>query len=144
MIILDTNIVSQLMTKPDAVALAWLDRQPWTSLWTTAITVLEIRSGLAIMPGGRRQSDRKAARRERHDGERLGAERVQRIVDGVHHRTRCAGGAGFAGSLGAKLAVRRRRDHMSDFDIRHLGRHRNEIVGHVAIEELAALVIEAV
>ena len=61
MIILDTNIVSPLMTKPDAVALAWLDRQPWTSLWTTAITVLEIRSGLAIMPGRRRDSDRKAA-----------------------------------------------------------------------------------
>jgi toxin FitB len=61
MIILDTNVVSQLMTKPDAVVLAWLDRQSWTSLWTTAITVLEIRSGLAIMPAGRRQSNRKAA-----------------------------------------------------------------------------------
>jgi predicted nucleic acid-binding protein len=61
MIILDTNVVSQLMTGPDALVLAWLDRQPWTSLWTTAITVLEIRSGLAIMPAGRRQSSRKAA-----------------------------------------------------------------------------------
>jgi predicted nucleic acid-binding protein len=61
MIILDTNVVSQLMTQPDAGVLAWLDRQPWTSLWTTAITVLEIRSGLAIMPAGRRQSNRKAA-----------------------------------------------------------------------------------
>jgi predicted nucleic acid-binding protein len=61
MIILDTNVVSQLMTEPDAVVLAWLDRQPWTSLWTTAITVLEIRSGLAVMPVGRRQSNRKAA-----------------------------------------------------------------------------------
>jgi toxin FitB len=61
MIILDTNVVSQLMTEPDAVVLAWLDRQPWTSLWTTAITVLEIRSGLAVMPAGRRQSHRKAA-----------------------------------------------------------------------------------
>lgn len=61
MIILDTNVVSQLMTGPDASVLAWLDRQPWTSLWTTAITVLEIRSGLAIMPAGRRQSNRKAA-----------------------------------------------------------------------------------
>jgi predicted nucleic acid-binding protein len=61
MIILDTNVVSQLMTEPDAVVLAWLDRQSWTSLWTTAITVLEIRSGLAIMPAGRRQSNRKAA-----------------------------------------------------------------------------------
>jgi predicted nucleic acid-binding protein len=61
MIILDTNVVSQLMTEPDAVVLAWLDRQSWTSLWTTAITVLEIRCGLAIMPAGRRQSNRKAA-----------------------------------------------------------------------------------
>jgi predicted nucleic acid-binding protein len=61
MIILDTNVVSQLMTEPDAVVLAWLDRQPWTSLWTTAITMLEIRSGLAVMPVGRRQSNRKAA-----------------------------------------------------------------------------------
>lgn len=61
MIILDTNVVSELMTGPDATVLAWLDRQPWTSLWTTAITVLEIRSGLAIMPAGRRRSDRQAA-----------------------------------------------------------------------------------
>src|SRR5438874_2883075 len=61
MIILDTNIVSQLMTKPDAVILAWLDRQPWVSLWTTAVTVLEIRSGLAIMSSGRRRTDREAA-----------------------------------------------------------------------------------
>jgi predicted nucleic acid-binding protein len=61
MILLDTNVVSELMTRPDAKVLAWLDRQPWTSLWTTAITVLEIRSGLATMPAGRRRSDRQAA-----------------------------------------------------------------------------------
>jgi len=61
MIILDSNVVSELMTGPDAAVLAWLDHQPWTSLWTTAITVLEIRSGLAIMPAGRRRSARQAA-----------------------------------------------------------------------------------
>jgi toxin FitB len=61
MIILDSNVVSELMTEPDAAVLAWLDRQSWTLLWTTAITVLEIRSGLAIMPAGRRRSARQSA-----------------------------------------------------------------------------------
>jgi predicted nucleic acid-binding protein len=62
MIILDTNVVSELMvTTPAAAVLRWLDQQPWTSLWTTAITVFEIRSGLAVMPGGRRRTERQAA-----------------------------------------------------------------------------------
>ena len=57
MIILDTNVLSALMQQtPDAVVLAWLDRQPRTSIWTTAITVLEIRFGLHIMPAGKRHS----------------------------------------------------------------------------------------
>jgi predicted nucleic acid-binding protein len=33
----------------------------WTLLWTTAITVLEIRSGLAIMPAGQRRTARQSA-----------------------------------------------------------------------------------
>ena len=61
MIVLDTNVVSELMTHTDEAVLAWLDRQEWSSLWTTAITVLEIRSGLVIMPVGRRKSARQAA-----------------------------------------------------------------------------------
>jgi predicted nucleic acid-binding protein len=62
MLILDSNVVSEFMVaKPDAAVIAWLDRQAWPSLWTTAITVLEIRSGLSFMPTGRRQSDRHAA-----------------------------------------------------------------------------------
>src|SRR5438309_859059 len=62
MIILDTNVVSELMvTEPAPTVIAWLDRQPWVSLWTTAVTVLEIRSGLAIMSSGRRRTDREAA-----------------------------------------------------------------------------------
>lgn len=56
MIILDTNVLSALMLQtPDATVLAWLDRQPRTSIWTTAITVLEIRFGLQIMPPGKRR-----------------------------------------------------------------------------------------
>lgn len=40
---------------PDAAVVGWLDKQPRTSLWTTSITAYEIRSGLEIMPGGRKR-----------------------------------------------------------------------------------------
>ena len=57
MIVLDTNVVSALMRQtPDAKVVAWLDKQPRISVWTTAITVLEVRFGLQIMPAGKRQS----------------------------------------------------------------------------------------
>jgi len=57
MIILDTNVLSTLMQKtPDQSVVAWLDQQPRTSIWTTSVTVLEIRFGLQIMPSGKRRS----------------------------------------------------------------------------------------
>lgn len=57
MIILDSNVLSELMRpKPEPTVIAWLDRQPQTSIWTTVVTVLEIRFGLQIMPSGRRRS----------------------------------------------------------------------------------------
>jgi toxin FitB len=57
MIILDTNVLSTLMRQtPDQRVIAWLDRQPRTSIWTTSVTVLEIRFGLQIMPSGKRRS----------------------------------------------------------------------------------------
>lgn len=34
---------------------AWLDAQPADSIWTTAITVFEIRFGLEILPSSRRR-----------------------------------------------------------------------------------------
>ena len=34
----------------------WLDRQARTSIWTTSITVFEVRSGLEVMPAGKRQA----------------------------------------------------------------------------------------
>jgi|SRR5262245_8794894 len=59
MIILDTNIISALMLEqPDLVAASWLDRQATTSIWTTSITVLEVRFGLDCMPTGRRRVQR--------------------------------------------------------------------------------------
>lgn len=56
MIVLDTNVVSALMRDPaEGAVLAWLDRQPPTSMWVTAITVLESRFGIARMAAGRRR-----------------------------------------------------------------------------------------
>jgi predicted nucleic acid-binding protein len=46
-IILDPNVLSALMrTRPDAEVIAWLDQQPAQSVWITAITLFEARSGL--------------------------------------------------------------------------------------------------
>jgi hypothetical protein len=56
MILLDTNVLSALMRqKPDVEVIRWLDQQPRTSVWTTAITVFEIRFGLQVMTSGKRQ-----------------------------------------------------------------------------------------
>jgi predicted nucleic acid-binding protein len=57
MIILDTNVLSALMRQmPDGNVVAWLDRQPRTSIWITSVTVLEVRFGLQIMAAGKRRS----------------------------------------------------------------------------------------
>jgi toxin FitB len=57
MIILDTNVLSALMRQaPEAKVVAWLDKQPRTSIWITSVTVLEICFGLQIMPTGKRSA----------------------------------------------------------------------------------------
>jgi len=57
MILVDTNVLSALMRRaPDAKVISWLDRQPRTSVWTTSITILEIRFGLQLMPVGKKRS----------------------------------------------------------------------------------------
>ena len=57
MIILDTNILSSLMRQiPDSKVVTWLDGQSRTSVWTTSVTILEIRFGLQIMATGKRRS----------------------------------------------------------------------------------------
>jgi toxin FitB len=57
MIVLDTNVLSALMRPaPDTNVVDWLDRQPQSSVWTTSITVFEIRFGLQTMAAGKRRS----------------------------------------------------------------------------------------
>lgn len=57
MIILDTNVLSALMRhSADRKVVEWLDKQARTSIWTSSITILEIRYGLQILPAGKRRS----------------------------------------------------------------------------------------
>ena len=55
MIVLDTNVVSELMrSAPSPNVTAWVRHQRPGALVTTAITVAELRFGLARLPVGRR------------------------------------------------------------------------------------------
>lgn len=56
MILLDTNVVSEpLKPGPDPRVLAWIDAQAIDTLYLSAITVAELRLGIATMPLGRRR-----------------------------------------------------------------------------------------
>jgi hypothetical protein len=56
MIVLDTNVVSELMRpEPAPAVLAWLRQRSGGSLHTTTVTVAEIRYGIARLPEGRRR-----------------------------------------------------------------------------------------
>jgi toxin FitB len=58
MIVLDTNVLSELMRPaPSEAVLRWMAVHPATSLFTTTVTQAEILFGLALMPEGRRRAD---------------------------------------------------------------------------------------
>jgi hypothetical protein len=57
-ILLDTNVVSEaLRPAPEARVVAWIDAQPLETLFLAAITVAELRFGIAAMAAGRRRRD---------------------------------------------------------------------------------------
>ena len=56
MIVLDTNVASELMrTSPSDAVLNWVRSQRAKELFTTAITVAEIGYGIERLPDGRRK-----------------------------------------------------------------------------------------
>lgn len=56
MIVLDTNVISEIMLPaPNPQVLRWIDQQPPQSIWITTINLYEIRYGLQSMPAGRKQ-----------------------------------------------------------------------------------------
>ena len=62
MIILDTNVVSELMkAAPAGRVLGWIAGQPASVLYTTSITEAEVLHGLALLPAGKRRSTLESA-----------------------------------------------------------------------------------
>ena len=56
MIVLDTNVISAMMkAESNPQIIRWLNRIAPESLWTTTITVFEIRAGIERLPVSRRQ-----------------------------------------------------------------------------------------
>lgn len=57
MIILDTNVVSELMkAEPAASVREWVASQPASRLFVTAVTQAEILYGIGLLPKGRRRN----------------------------------------------------------------------------------------
>jgi toxin FitB len=62
MIILDTNVISELMRpKPSAQVATWVAQQPGTELFTTSITEAEIFYGIELLGRGKRREGLLAA-----------------------------------------------------------------------------------
>ena len=62
MIVLDTNVLSELMRSlPAAAVFAWVAAQPRAALYTTSVNKAEILYGIAALPEGRRRAALAAA-----------------------------------------------------------------------------------
>jgi predicted nucleic acid-binding protein len=57
MILLDTCVVSEpLRPAPEPRVVAWIDAQALETLFLSAVTVAELRAGVALLPAGRRRA----------------------------------------------------------------------------------------
>ena len=125
MIILDTNVISELMrVKPAAPVARWTASLPWNSLCTTTITQAEILHGIQLLPRGKRRDALEEAARMMFDQVFSGrvfsfdgdaARAYARIVAGRHRAGRPisqfdAQIAAIASSTGCDLATRDMRD----------------------------------
>jgi predicted nucleic acid-binding protein len=56
MILIDTNVISEPLRKaPETRVVEWMDAQPLETLYLAAITVAELRFGVASLPTGKRR-----------------------------------------------------------------------------------------
>ncbi len=61
MIVLDTNVVSELMRKaPEPRVVSWVDRFSVSDVLVTAVTAAELKYGVARLPKGRRKRELQA------------------------------------------------------------------------------------
>ena len=131
MIVLDTNVVSALMRPHrNAEIRDWLDRQSSEMLWTTTVTVYEIRAGLGLLPEGRRRRMLEDAFTVSIDGvlggrilpfdldaaEHAAAILSRRLRGGINKETRDTQIAGIVAARNAVLATRNVKD-FDDLDI---------------------------
>jgi predicted nucleic acid-binding protein len=117
MIILDTNVLSALMRQtPDKNVIVWLDKQPRTSVWTTSVTILEVRFGLQIMPVGKRRS--------------LLIQAFETVLDKIEHRVAPFDGAA-AQQAGDLMASRQKKGRPGDL--------RDSMIAGIVLAHHAAL-----
>ena len=131
MIILDTNVISALMReRPEPSVREWLDRQPRSSIWTTAVTVFEVRAGLGIMALGRQRArlerefvrivdrdlDGRVLPFDRPAAEKTAALMAERRLSGQTGELRDGMIAGIAIAKNATLATRNTR-HFADLAV---------------------------
>jgi toxin FitB len=130
MIVLDTDVLSGLVRprfNPEVTD--WLDKQPRESIWTTAVNIFESRSGINLLPVGRRRQDLNKALDEVLDRlgdhvlpfDRAAAETSARIIEARIPKGRNVGSrdtqiAGIVMSRNAVLATRNTKD-FSDLEI---------------------------
>jgi len=121
MIVLDTNVVSELMlARPEPRVVAWADRQILDGLWITTIGIFEIRFGIELLAEGpkRRRLEEAFSAMLDEDIERrvlsfdqAAADAAGRLATGARKRGRPVDIrdieiAGIALSQGAALATR--------------------------------------
>jgi predicted nucleic acid-binding protein len=65
MILLDTNVISEpLRRSPEARVINWIDAQSLETLYLSAITVAELRFGIASLPVGKQRDELKTSLRK--------------------------------------------------------------------------------
>ena len=58
MILIDTNVVSELMrSAPEPAVVRWMNHQPSSLLYLAAVSIAEIKHGIRILPRGHRRDD---------------------------------------------------------------------------------------
>src|SRR5439155_10504961 len=118
MIILDTNVISALMSiRPDDTVVRWMDKQPDSSIWTSSVTVFEIASGIELLPRGRKRD------RLRSEFDRFIEEDIERRVLPFDE---------LAAETAASLVGARRRGG-------RLGELRDTMIAGIAIARRATL-----
>ena len=125
MIVLDTNVVSELMRPQPAGSVSrWLATQSNAAVFTTTVTQAEILFGLALLPEGRRRTDLLIAAEQMFEEDFVGrvlpfdtaaAREFALVAAGKRQLGRSMGSfdaqiAAIARSRGAAVATRNRVD----------------------------------